>query len=288
MLRENPEKARELIREKCKYRPDEKENAYLKSLRASLGCIIDELSSSIESDEFTPYWDRLSLTNESSYVSEMKDLLQEAARKMPFEALVPTGRRRPTKPCGNKPSSTGILTRRRVSGLCSEVSASETLEATPEKERTAVMETIEERFKEILPEDDLKYVMRPIREAAGADKTGTRSPLKRFSRGRRAVRRAGFGNEAAKKNAGGKRLYGSDRVFEPKLLKPKGPTRKTSLLQANTTKSLDISAKSDGQCADCEERKEIGVSLHLSAPVVSASTERYFLEAELLPSCASY
>ena len=42
-----------------------------------------------------------------------------------------------------------------------------TLEATPKKERTAVMETIEERYKEILPEDDLKYVMRPIREAAG-------------------------------------------------------------------------------------------------------------------------
>ena len=47
-----------------------------------------------------------------------------------------------------------------------------TLEATPEKERMAVLETIEERFKEILPEDDLKYVMRPIREAAGQTRPG--------------------------------------------------------------------------------------------------------------------
>lgn len=47
-----------------------------------------------------------------------------------------------------------------------------TLEATPKKERAAVMETIEERFKEILPEDDLEYVMGPIREAAGQARPG--------------------------------------------------------------------------------------------------------------------
>ena len=171
LLRENPEKARELIREKCKYRPDEKENAYLKSLRASLGCIIDELSSSIESDEFTPYWDRLSLTNESSYVSEMKDLLQEAARKMPFEALVQLAVetdeavREQTVFDWHPDPTESLWTLLRGVGIG-------TLEATPEKERTAVMETIEERFKEILPEDDLKYVMRPIREAAGQTKPG--------------------------------------------------------------------------------------------------------------------
>ena len=171
LLRANPEKARELIREKCKYRPDEKENAYLKSLRASLGCIIDELSSSIESDEFTPYWDRLSLTNESSYVSEMKDLLQEAARKMPFEALVQLAVetdeavREQTVFDWHPDPTESLWTLLRGVGIG-------TLEATPEKERTAVMETIEERFKEILPEDDLKYVMRPIREAAGQTRPG--------------------------------------------------------------------------------------------------------------------
>lgn len=166
LLRENPEKARELIREKCKYRPDEKANAYLKSLRASLDSVIDELSSSIEADEFTPYWDRLSLTNESSYVSEMKDLLQEAARKMPFEALVQLAVetdeavREQTVFDWHPDPTESLWTLLRGVGIG-------TLEATPEKERTAVMETIEERFKEILPEDDLKYVMRPIREAAG-------------------------------------------------------------------------------------------------------------------------
>ena len=171
LLRENPEKARELIREKCKYRPDEKENAYLKSLRASLGQIIDELSSSIEGDEFTPYWDRLSLTNESSYVSEMKDLLQEAARKMPFEALVQLAVetdeavREQTVFDWHPDPTESLWTLLRGVGIG-------TLEATPEKERTAVMKTIEERFKEILPEDDLKYVMRPIREAAGQTKPG--------------------------------------------------------------------------------------------------------------------
>ena len=165
-LHKNPEKARELIREKCKYRPDEKENAYLKSLRASLDRVIDELSSSIEGDEFTPYWDRLSLTNESSYVSEMKDLLQEAARKMPFEALVQLAvetdeavREQTVFDWHPDPTESLWTLLRGV--------AIGTLEATPEKERTAVMETIEERYKEILPEDDLKYVMRPIREAAG-------------------------------------------------------------------------------------------------------------------------
>ena len=148
------------------FRPDEKENAYLKSLRASLGQIIDELSSSIEGDEFTPYWDRLSLTNESSYVSEMKDLLQEAARKMPFEALVQLAVetdeavREQTVFDWHPDPTESLWTLLRGVGIG-------TLEATPEKERTAVMETIEERFKEILPEDDLKYVMRPIREAAG-------------------------------------------------------------------------------------------------------------------------
>ena len=166
LLRENPEKARELIREKCKYRPDEKANAYLKSLRASLDSVIDELSSSIEADEFTPYWDRLSLTNESSYVSEMKDLLQEAARKMPFEALVQLAVetdeavREQTVFDWHPDPTESLWTLLRGVGIG-------TLEATPEKERTAVMETIEERYKEILPEDDLKYVMRPIREAAG-------------------------------------------------------------------------------------------------------------------------
>ena len=171
LLRENPEKARELIREKCKYRPDEKENAYLKSLRASLGCIIDELSISIESDEFTPYWDRLSLTNESSYVSEMKDLLQEAARKMPFEALVQLAVetdeavREQTVFDWHPDPTESLWTLLRGVGIG-------TLEATPEKERMAVLETIEERFKEILPEDDLKYVMRPIREAAGQTRPG--------------------------------------------------------------------------------------------------------------------
>ena len=171
LLSKNPEKARELIREKCKYRPDEKENAYLKSLRASLGQIIDELSSSIEGDEFTPYWDRLSLTNESSYVSEMKDLLQEAARKMPFEALVQLAVetdeavREQTVFDWHPDPTESLWTLLRGVGIG-------TLEVTPEKERTAVMKTIEERFKEILPEDDLKYVMRPIREAAGQTRPG--------------------------------------------------------------------------------------------------------------------
>ena len=170
-LHKNPEKARELIREKCKYRPDEKENAYLKSLRASLDRVIDELSSSIEGDEFTPYWDRLSLTNESSYVSEMKDLLQEAARKMPFGALVQLAVetdkavREQTVFDWHPDPTESLWTLLR--GVCIG-----TLEATPKKERAAVMETIEERFKEILPEDDLEYVMGPIREAAGQARPG--------------------------------------------------------------------------------------------------------------------
>lgn len=34
------------------------------------------------------------------------------------------------------------------------------------------MKTIEERFKELLPEDDVEYIMGPIREAAGQARPG--------------------------------------------------------------------------------------------------------------------
>ena len=53
------------------------------------------------------------------------------------------------------------------------------------------------------------------------------------------------------------------------------------------TAELDIEVKSDGQCAEHEERQEMVVSVHLLAPSCIGLKGLPSLEAELFPPCAS-
>ena len=175
LLRKDSEAARELIREKCEYRPDEKENAYLESLRASLGRVIDELAGSIDGDEFTPYWDELSLTDENDYLDEMSDLFCKAARKMPLEALLQVA-----------VETDGIVRERTVFDWHPDPTESLTellrgvgigvVRAAPEEENEAALETIEKRFRDLLSESEIEYVMGSIREAIGQVQKAGRGP----------------------------------------------------------------------------------------------------------------
>ena len=46
------------------------------------------------------------------------------------------------------------------------------VETAPKEDRPTVLKTIEDRFKELLPEDDVEYIMGSIREAAGQTRPG--------------------------------------------------------------------------------------------------------------------
>lgn len=47
-----------------------------------------------------------------------------------------------------------------------------TVETAPKEDRPTVVKTIEDRFKELLPKDDVEYIMGSIREAAGQTRPG--------------------------------------------------------------------------------------------------------------------
>ena len=53
------------------------------------------------------------------------------------------------------------------------------------------------------------------------------------------------------------------------------------------TAELDILVKSDGKCAEHEERQEMCVAFHLLAPSCIGLKGLPSLEAELFPPCAS-